>query len=153
MKYYYIFDDATKVGLELCASSSEMHFILNGRSCREISRTEYDELNNAPSGFYVDGEKAVARPRRPGIYHFWNATQKQWVLNPDLQLQGESDQVRGRRNTLLAQSDWTDTLSAKTRLGDEMYAQWQSYRQALRDITQQPGFPLNVVWPVAPDGV
>lgn len=26
-----------------------------------------------------------------------------------------------------------------------------TYRQALRDIPQQPGFPTEVIWPVAPD--
>jgi hypothetical protein len=55
-----------------------------------------------------------------------------------------------KRAYLLADSDWTDTLSAKARLGDELYNQWQTYRQALRDITDQPEYPNNIVWPVAP---
>ncbi|WP_052408724.1 phage tail assembly chaperone [Paraburkholderia acidipaludis] len=29
-------------------------------------------------------------------------------------------------------------------------AQWQAYRQALRDITEHPGFPIDVEWPSAP---
>ena len=57
--------------------------------------------------------------------------------------------VRARRDRLLAESDWTDTLSAKARLGAELYQGWQDYRQALRDVTLQPD-PLNIVWPVAP---
>ena len=50
----------------------------------------------------------------------------------------------------LQDSDWTDTASAPTRLGQTLYAQWQTYRQALRDIPEQPGYPLNVVWPTPP---
>jgi hypothetical protein len=58
--------------------------------------------------------------------------------------------IKGKRARLLEQSDWTDTLSSKTRLGDDVYSQWQIYRQALRDIPQQSGYPQNVVWPTPP---
>lgn len=60
-------------------------------------------------------------------------------------------QVRARRDSLLAASDWTDTLSAKLRLGDDAYNLWQEYRQALRDVPQQQGFPSSVLWPVQPE--
>lgn len=55
-----------------------------------------------------------------------------------------------QRQSLLIASDWTDTLSARERLGEALYQQWQTYRQALRDITSQPGFPADIVWPTAP---
>lgn len=64
--------------------------------------------------------------------------------------EGMSLFVRDQRNMLLTQSDWTDTLSAKTRLGDELYNAWQTYRQALRDVSLQEGFPFNVVFPTPP---
>jgi hypothetical protein len=54
-------------------------------------------------------------------------------------------QIRGQRDMLLAQSDWTQTPDAPV---DQ--AAWATYRQALRDIPQQPGFPDNVTWPTAP---
>lgn len=59
--------------------------------------------------------------------------------------------VKRERALLLEQSDWTDTLSFKQRHGDSVYQQWQDYRQALRDITLQEGFPLNVTWPAKPE--
>ena len=58
--------------------------------------------------------------------------------------------ARSKRDRLLAESDWTDTLSAKTRLGDALYNAWQDYRQILRDVPQQPGFPWNIAWPEPP---
>lgn len=58
--------------------------------------------------------------------------------------------VRVQRNKLLADSDWTDTASAPARLGEPLYTQWQIYRQALRDVTTQPGYPFDVVWPTPP---
>jgi hypothetical protein len=61
-----------------------------------------------------------------------------------------SSNIKTARQKLLIDSDWTDTLSAKTRLGDVLYQAWQDYRQALRDITLQPDYPLEVIWPIAP---
>jgi hypothetical protein len=58
--------------------------------------------------------------------------------------------ARSDRDRLLAACDWTDTASAPARLGAELYAQWQAYRQALRDITHQPGWPAAVQWPAPP---
>lgn len=52
------------------------------------------------------------------------------------------------RDSLLAQSDWTMLPDAPT---DKKA--WKAYRQALRDITQQPGFPDNIVWPTKPTDV
>lgn len=66
-----------------------------------------------------------------------DATGPQWEL------------VRLERNGLLAASDWTDTASAPARLGEELYGAWQTYRQALRDVTTQAD-PANIIWPVAP---
>jgi hypothetical protein len=54
-----------------------------------------------------------------------------------------------QRDTLLQETDWTDTLSAKDRLGDKYYV-WQNYRQQLRDITLQENYPLEINWPEKP---
>ena len=56
-----------------------------------------------------------------------------------------AEDVRSLRNQLLADSDWTQVADAPV---DQ--AAWATYRQALRDIPEQNGFPDNVTWPVAP---
>jgi hypothetical protein len=53
--------------------------------------------------------------------------------------------VRKQRDALLTQSDWTQLPDAPV---DS--AAWASYRQALRDVPAQAGFPFEVVWPVKP---
>lgn len=60
----------------------------------------------------------------------------------------KADEVRARRDALLAASDWTQ-LSDVPLSADQVTA-WTDYRQALRDVTDQPGFPWEVEWPVAP---
>jgi hypothetical protein len=54
-------------------------------------------------------------------------------------------EVRYRRNALLTQSDWTQLADAPV---DNLA--WAVYRQSLRDITLQAGFPFTVDFPVAP---
>ena len=53
--------------------------------------------------------------------------------------------IRGQRDQLLKDSDWTQVADAPV---DQ--AAWATYRQALRDIPQQEGFPANVTWPESP---
>jgi hypothetical protein len=53
--------------------------------------------------------------------------------------------IREQRNVLLKNSDWTQVPDCTV---DKQA--WATYRQALRDITAQPGFPTDVTWPTAP---
>lgn len=59
-----------------------------------------------------------------------------------------AESIRIKRRPLLRQSDWTQGPDAP--LTAEQKAAWATYRQALRDITTQSGFPLNVIWPTEP---
>lgn len=52
--------------------------------------------------------------------------------------------IRAERNTLLAQYDWTQLPDAPVDT-----AAWATYRQELRDITDQAD-PFNIEWPVVP---
>lgn len=54
--------------------------------------------------------------------------------------------ARGDRNNRLAKSDWTQIPDATV---DK--AVWATYRQSLRDITVQDGFPHTITWPEEPD--
>lgn len=58
------------------------------------------------------------------------------------------DEVRIKRDRLIAATDWTQTLDCP--LSDEKKAEFVAYRQALRDIPQNVGAPDNVVWPEKP---
>jgi hypothetical protein len=57
-------------------------------------------------------------------------------------------QVRRERNTKLTECDWTQLND--TPLDNAAKIQWTAYRQALRDVPSQAGFPHNVVWPTKP---
>ena len=52
---------------------------------------------------------------------------------------------RTRRNQLLDETDWW-AVSDRTMSQSEL-----DYRQTLRDITEQDGFPTDVTWPTKPE--
>ena len=56
----------------------------------------------------------------------------------------KESEVRTQRNALLAETDWC-ALSDVT-----MSADMTTYRQALRDVPEQAGFPHSVTWPTKP---
>ena len=57
----------------------------------------------------------------------------------------QAKSVRDSRNTKLTESDWTQVADAPVNKDA-----WATYRQALRDVTAQTGFPWTIDWPVAP---
>lgn len=72
---------------------------------------------------------------------------KAMVLSVSLQ----EAHIRGIRDMMLAQCDWTQ--GADSPLSASKIAEWATYRQALRDITDttiNPSFPSSVTWPTPP---
>lgn len=56
--------------------------------------------------------------------------------------------MRRERNFRLSQTDWVVTKALET--GTPVPTEWQVYRQALRDISDLPGFPWDFSWPEQP---
>ena len=81
----------------------------------------------------------------------------QWVLPwvvvqktaEELQVEADnqSRSVRSQRNSKLASSDWTQGKD----IPDSVSQPWAAYRQALRDLPTQVGFPWNIQWPNKPE--
>ena len=58
-----------------------------------------------------------------------------------------ADQMRAVRNQMLLLCDYTQLPDAPASINKEA---WAVYRQELRDVTSQAGFPDNIVWPTQP---
>lgn len=54
--------------------------------------------------------------------------------------------ARSKRNTLLTETDWTQAADVPQATKDL----WAPYRQALREVPEQVGFPTDIVWPTKP---
>ena len=79
----------------------------------------------------------------------WNGTE--WgvetipVVEPDPEPEplSPAQTVRAKRNQLLVESD---SMALADRITDD----WRTYRQALRDVPAQAGFPNSITWPTEP---
>jgi len=72
----------------------------------------------------------------------WDAMEAEWAAGAN---DRAASALRTERNAKLTESDWTQVLDAQV---DQ--AAWAAYRQALRDMPAQAGFPNTVTWPVEP---
>lgn len=99
-------------------------------------KSNYDERINTELGLTVDHYSL-----------FWIAYIP-WTNDMNAKrLQGLGEAVRKQRNDLLLETDWIH-LPDTTKPAN--IAEWETYRQALRDITGQSGFPQNIQWPQKP---
>ena len=57
-------------------------------------------------------------------------------------------QARSQRDGLIASTDYL--MATDYPLTDEKRQELTVYRQALRDVPEQPGFPTEIVWPTKP---
>jgi hypothetical protein len=71
----------------------------------------------------------------------WTQT---WSLQ-ELPEQQANDNIRAERDRRLAKCDWSQLSDAPV---DS--TAWATYRQALRDLPSQSGFPFNITWPTQP---
>ena len=73
----------------------------------------------------------------------------EWVQGysvEQLSLDDASKNVRNHRGVLLQETDWMALSDSPP-----MASGWISYRQDLRDIPSQQGFPFSVTWPTKPE--
>jgi hypothetical protein len=72
----------------------------------------------------------------------WDAQEAEWAAGADDRAASEARQLR---NEKLTETDWR--ASSDLTLPTE----WANYRQALRDIPSQSGFPNTITWPTEPE--
>lgn len=77
----------------------------------------------------------------------WSYKDNQFTKSEaQIPVEDQARNVRSERDLLLRRSDWTQVADAPV---DQ--AAWAAYRQALRDVPSQAGFPWDVQWPTQPE--
>lgn len=89
-------------------------------------------------------------PESPNGWYQYHLATQQWVDTRTEQQKYDvaAAQIKKKRNILLYESDWTQIPNNP--LTTEQQQEWASYRQQLRDITNQPGYPYDIVFPTPP---
>lgn len=103
---------------------------------------DWSETSDGNEYLVIDGVLAE-KPTQPSPHHVFDYTTKQWVDPRTTETQWPV--VRSQRNALLSASDWTQLPDVPLATKEA----WATYRQALRDVTQQTD-PFAIVWPVSP---
>lgn len=62
----------------------------------------------------------------------------------ELPLDQAETNIRAHRERLLQETDWMALID------NTLTSDWATYRQTLRDISSQEGFPYSIVWPDKP---
>ena len=102
------------------------------------------ELQTNPATQYIKDGQAVDIPPKPDYASHFDHASGQWIGDSA----NQEAIIVARRNALLYKSDWTQLPNGP--LTSEAQQQWAVYRQQLRDMTSQSGYPFNVVWPIPP---
>ena len=72
----------------------------------------------------------------------FDAAEAAWTADADSR---KAEKERAKRDRLLVDTDWR--ASSDLTLSTE----WATYRQALRDVPGQSGFPQTITWPTKPE--
>lgn len=121
------------------STPTDEHFITRG----------YEPYIDSPMPEFNQGQKAVRSESLSKIDGKWQYSWTVTSLTAEEQQkvnEGIAGAIREERNRLLRDSDWTQGKD----IDSSISTPWAAYRQQLRDITQQGGFPLSVNWPQKP---
>lgn len=110
-----------------------------------ITKPTKEFLNSYPSG-------TINVPLKPGPgYEYdgvrWVPPSKQWIEDDA----AEAIRLQRKRKLVVEVDKVASNALRWASLTEEQQAAMAEYRQALLDITDQPGFPLDVVWPEKPE--
>jgi hypothetical protein len=114
---------------------------LNGHELVRVTQADAPTVNKQT-------QKAVQNLAPTLVNSVWTlewSVQALTQAEQDAQNTEQAKSVRNSRTEKLKDSDWTqiaDSTADKTA--------WATYRQQLRDITGQAGFPWTITWPETP---
>lgn len=95
---------------------------------------------------YVENGVLVDMPEQPNENYIFDYNVKQWVFD---NAKATADALQQRDALLRDGPDrispiWYDSMTQEEKTA------WANYRQALLDITSQPNFPHDIIWPIKP---
>jgi len=130
---------------------------LNGENVEQIPTTNLDSNIHAVQWYgdhgeveYSDHNEEIVDFSEFDMILTDRQTEIDRVITQETLYNEHSEEKKDRieRDNLLEQTDWI--VIKYIDMGQSVPQEWSNYRQDLRDITSQDGFPGNVIWPEEP---
>ncbi len=130
-------------------SAADCEVILRENFAEETRQSYAEAAEGAPQTVYLADEYNIIVPWREGLEEAVSANEEGWLaVAKQAEAETLAKEARARRNELLKEIDWTQTIDAPISAASR--EELRIYRQQLRDITEAEDFPYNIVWPVCP---
>lgn len=135
----------TESNLRLLFPNTSFPGIFTAEAVEPLGYGIYDFSNKPELGRYELAIETLPVRNEQGIWkQAWQVvemtTEQKQVVD-----QAKATEIRQQRNARLGACDWTQLPDAPV---DRDV--WAAYRQALRDVSLQPGFPWTIEWPEQP---
>lgn len=105
----------------------------------------YDFSSQPETGKYEKAIESTPVKNEFGVFiQSWDVVEMTEEEKSDVD-SWKSNMVRRERNYKLMECDWTQLQDAPVNSQD-----WVGYRNALRDLPSQSGFPWDIIWPDKP---
>lgn len=115
----------------------------------QIIGRKYVAGNYQPGQYYVIRDQVKPLPPKPAgqsyVQWIWELSTESWQYDP----KRTESEARRLRQDLFAFVDKVSPMWYAS-MSPEQQAETQAYRQAILDLTDQPGWPRSVSWPVKP---
>ena len=104
-------------------------------------------VEDEPEKYQYDLYRLDGLKNRPSLIDSIERDVEGWMnMAREMEYKELADAIRGKRNAMLSETDWTQITDAP--LSEDKIEKYRIYRQALRDMPEQPSFPYGVEWPV-----
>jgi hypothetical protein len=143
----------TNDGQVMYESEFRQHIKQNGGPTWDITTPEI--LAELEANVVLEGPQAQPTRYQTAFRNGIEEISGQWYtkysvadMDADARTAKDAEQaksVRTQRDEKLKATDWTQVADAPL---DK--ATWATYRQALRDLTKESGFPWDITWPTEP---
>ncbi len=139
-------------GVEYAESPPSLSVDVAGGIAYLRFRRDVEAVDGVPSTAYTATEYVVSCAAIPGLEARVGEAEAAWFeAVRALAVDALAADARAKRDALLAASDPRALMDFPQTA--EQRAEWMTYRQALRNVPEQAGFPFDVTWPEAPEGV
>lgn len=130
------------------SNSKPKKFEIESMENGKVAASFHDNIQKQDDMYCYDRYKMILNNRSNLMEDIENNYENWLQFAKDREYEKLATEVRIKRDKLLSETDWTQVTDMV--LKEEKQEEYKVYRQELRDITRQEGFPYMVSFPLEP---